>query len=365
MKLSKILPLAIASVFALTLASTSNNIYACEKCKVSQEIGQFEEQFITFKVSNESGQLEKQFVTYKVSNATDQLEEQFVTLKVANEAGELIEVEFPKDPERVVVLNLQTLDFLDAMGLGDKIVGVIKDGVFPDHLQKYIDNEDIVNVGGMKSLNMEAIESLEPDVIFSSDRTKSKYQDLSAIAPTMAAFIDYEAGFMNSFRTLAKNHTAIFNTGDKAKQIIADYQARIQKIAEFAEGKTALLGIFTSKLNTLGDTSRCSIIVNEMNFNNLAADENPDHANLSAYESWLKYDPEYMFILDKNAAVGAEAVSAQEQIETNNPLIEQTQAYKNNKIIYLTPGNIWYMADGGITGMDSMISCIEEALGLK
>lgn len=331
MKLSKILPVAIigiASIFALTLVFNNDPVSAENYSATSQE-------------------------------------DKYVTIEVANESGELIEVEFPQDPERIVVLNLQTLDFLDAMGLGDKIVGYIKEGTVPEHLQKYVDDEDIVNVGGMKDLDMEAIMSLQPDVIFSSDRTKSKYKELSMIAPTMAAYIDYTVGFMDSYKTLAKNHSLIFDVGDELNSIIAGYESRIQKIAEFADGKTALLGIFAGGLNTLGNAGRCSIIVNEMNFYNLAADENVNHGNISSYESWLKYDPEYMFIIDKDNAVGTEAVAAQEQMETNNPLIAQTQAYKNDKIIYLTPGEVWYKVDGGITGMDLMISCIEEGLGLK
>ena len=285
-----------------------------------------------------------------------------VIVSVTNEEGNPIDVEFPLDPQRVVCLNWQTVDFLDNMGLGDRIVGIIKDGSYPEHLKSYVENEEIVNVGGMKKVDMEAVMSLQPDVIFSSDRTESKYQEFSKIAPTMSSFVDYKAGFMNGFKQLAVKHGQIFNVSDEVSKVVDSYDSRIAEIAKFAEGKTALLGIFAGGLNTLGNTGRASIIVNEMGFENLAGEENVNHGNVSSYEAWLKLNPDWMFILDKDTAVGTEAVAAVEQMETNNAIIAQTNAFKNGNIVYLEPGTTWYIADGGLTSLDLMISCIEEGI---
>ena len=283
---------------------------------------------------------------------------------VTDAEGNPIDVAFPTDIKRVVVLNHQTMDFLDSVGLSDLVVGYIKSGSYPEHLKKYIDDESIANVGGMKDIDMEKVMELQPDVIFSSDRTESKYNDFSMIAPTMAAYVDYSIGFMNGYKALAKKHAEIFGVSGNVENIIAGYDARIAKIAEFAGDSTCLLGIFAGGLNTLGNVGRASIIVNEMGFQNLQL-ENVNHGNLSSYEAWLELNPDYMFVLDKDTAVGTEAVAAKEQLEVNNPVIAETDAYKNGRIIYLEPGAAWYIADGGITSLDLMISCIETGLGLK
>ena len=291
-------------------------------------------------------------------------ETQMVT--VTDAKGADVEVEFPTNPEKIVVLNYQTLDYLDAVGMGDKIVGLIKEGTIPAHLQKYVDDENIVNVGGMKDIDMEAVMSLEPDVIFSSDRTEKMYDEFSAIAPTFAAYVDYEKGFMNGYKELAETHGQIFGTEDKVDEIIAGYEERIADIAEFAGDQTALLGIFAGGLNTLGNEGRASVVVNEMGFENLAGEEDVNHGNVSSYEAWLELNPDYMFILDKDSAVGKEgSKAAKEQMETNNPVIAQTDAFKEGKIVYLEPGEAWYMADGGITALDLMIDSVEEGLGLN
>ena len=285
---------------------------------------------------------------------------------VSDAKGQDIEVEFPTQLDKIVVLNYQTLDFLDSVGMGDKVVGLIKEGTIPEHLKKYQEDENIVNVGSMKDLDMEAIMSLEPDAIFSSDRTEKMYEEFAAIAPTFAAYVDYEKGFMEGYKELAETHSQIFGVEGEIEEIIAGYDERIADIAEFAEDKTALLGIFAGGLNTLGNEGRASIVVNEMGFENLAGEENVNHGNVSSYEAWLEMNPDYMFVLDKDTAVGKEgSSSAKEQMETNNPVIEQTDAFKNGNIVYLEPGEAWYMADGGITSLDLMIESVEDGLGLN
>ncbi len=286
-----------------------------------------------------------------------------VTVTVADAEGNDIDVEFPVNPEKVVVLNWQTMDFLDAVGLGDSVVGLIKSGSYPAHLQKYVDDESIVNVGGMKDVDMEAVMSLQPDVIFSSDRTESMYEEFTMIAPTMSAAVVYEDGFMASYKELASKHGQIFGITDEVDSIIADYETRIEAIADFAGEQTASLLIFASGLNALGDNGRCSIIVNEMGFTNVKADEDVNHGDAISYDGLLALNPDWFFVLDKDNAVGEEAVAAMEQMD--NDIIKQTDAYKNGQIVYLEPGSSWYLCDGGITAMDQMITNIEEGIGLK
>ena len=287
-----------------------------------------------------------------------------IKVEVTDAEGNPIKVEFPLNPEKVVCLNWQTVDFLDTLGLGHKIVGIMKDGSYPEHLKAYIEDENITNVGGMKSPDMEAIMSLQPDVIFSSDRTESKYDEFSKIAPTMSSYVAYKKGFMNGFKELAIKHSMIFDVQDEVNGLVNQYDERIATIAEFAKDKTALLGIFAGGLNTLGNTGRASIIVNEMGFTNLKDDKDVNHGDVSSYEAWLELNPDWMFVLDKDTAVGTEAVAAKEQMEVNNAVIAQTNAFKNNQIVYLEPGAAWYIADGGLKSLDLMISCIEEGLGL-
>ncbi len=286
---------------------------------------------------------------------------QEITVHVVDEKKNPIELKIPFQPKRVVCLSPSTLDVMDALGLGHTVVGFTKNKSTPKHLAKYEQDKNIVDVGSMKELDMEAIMELQPDLIFSSDRMVRLYKELSMIAPTVAAYIEYNKGFYAGYKDNVQLIASVFGKEKEAAAMLAGFDERIAKLKGDFGGKSAILGIFAGgTLNTLGDTGRISLITNDVGFDNLVKDKNVNHGNISSYELLLAKNPEYIFILDKDNAVGADATAAEEQM--NNEIVHQTNAYKNKKIIYLKPDNVWYVADGGIRAMDIMLKNLEQSL---
>ena len=147
--------------------------------------------------------------------------------------------------------------------------------------------------------------------------------------------------------------------------LMADFDARIEGLASFAEGKTAILGLVTSGgLNVLGDDGRCSMIGREIGFENVGVDANTDtatHGNEASFEFVVEKDPDYIFILDRDAAIQTEGAQlAQEIVE--NELVQGTRAYQDGHIVYLSSPAVWYTAEGGITALDVMLQDLEGAL---
>ena len=87
-----------------------------------------------------------------------------VTIKAFNGAKELVDVEVPFDPQRIAILDLASLDILDELGVGDRVVGTASTSL--DYLQSYVTNDSIVNLGNIKEADMEAVMACEPDIIF-------------------------------------------------------------------------------------------------------------------------------------------------------------------------------------------------------
>ena len=75
----------------------------------------------------------------------------------------------------------------------------------------------------------------------------------------------------------------------------------------------------------------------------------------------MELNPDYMFVLDRDAAIGTEGAQlAQEIVE--NELIQGTDAYKNGNIVYLEHPAVWYTAEGGVTALDVMLQDLETVL---
>ncbi len=295
------------------------------------------------------------------SAAVDEATAETVTISSLNASGETVDLEVPYSPERIAILDMASLDIIDAIGMGDRVVGMASTTI--DYLQDYATDESIENLGTIKEADLEAVMACEPDIIFIGGRLSSYYDELSEIAPVVYLSTDTEKGVVESVRDNATTIASIFGLEDEVEALMADFDERIEALAAVAEGHTALVGLYTSgSLNVLGDDGRCSIIGNEIGFTNLASDEvTSTHGNEVSFETIVAEDPEYIFVLNRDAAIGSDgADEAQEVVE--NELTVTTQAYQNGNIIYLENPVVWYTAEGGIQALDIMLQDLESAL---
>lgn len=286
-----------------------------------------------------------------------------ITVTCLDGNSETVEVTVPYDPQRIVVIDFASLDILDNLGLGDRVVGAVN--ITLDYLSDYNDNENVENVGTLKEPDMEAIMASEPDIIFMAGRASDYYDALVEIAPVVRLTTDSEIGLVESVRNNGKIIASIFGLEDEVDEKLAVYDERIAALAEFAEGKTAIVGMFSGgTLNLLGNDGRCSIIGTEIGFENLGVSEDvatATHGNEASYEFFVEANPDYIFVMNRDSAIGADGADlAQDVIE--NELVMQTDAYQNGHIIYLENPGIWYTAEGGITALDIMLSDLENAL---
>ncbi len=268
--------------------------------------------------------------------------------------------EVPYEPQKIAALDLAALDILDGLGLGEKVAGIPKKSSV-SYLASYIDNSGIVNLGSVKEVDMEALNSMEPDLIIIGGRLASEYERLSKIAPTILVEIDHESGYLDSSRKNVENIASLYGKAEEAEQIFADFEARIEALRAAAEGKTSITGLVTSgSMSTLGNGSRCSLITNEAGFENAAADVNAAHGDAASFELLLDKDPDYIFVLDRDTAINSEGAKTAKEV-MDNEIVYKTSAYRNGRIVYLTP-DVWYLSEGGIRATDTMIRDLEAGI---
>ena len=287
-----------------------------------------------------------------------------ITISTLNGNRETMELAVPYDPQRIAVLDMASLDILDRLGVGDRVVGSATTAL--DYLQAYVTNEEIANLGTIKEADLEAVMASEPDVIFIGGRLSASYDALSEIAPVIYLATDTEIGVVESVRQNATTIASLFGMEAEVDALMADFDARIAALAAFAEGQNAIVGLCTSgSFNVLGSDGRCSMISVEIGFDNLGdGDVTSTHGNESSFELIVELNPDYIFVLDRDAAIATEGAKlAQEIVE--NELVMETDAYKNGHIVYLAHPTVWYTAEGGITALDIMLQDLESALGVS
>ena len=282
-----------------------------------------------------------------------------VTITSLNANKEAAELEVPYDPQRIAILDMASLDILDALGVGERVVGTADTSL--EYLQDYINN-DIVNLGTIKEADLEAVMACEPDV---GGRLSASYDALSEIAPVVYLATDTELGVVESVRQNATTIASMFGLEEKVDELMADFDGRIAALSEFAAGRTAIVGLVTSgSFNVLGNDGRCSMIGRELGFENIGVDANIDtstHGNEASFEFIVEKAPDYIFVMDRDAAIGTDGAKLAREI-MENELVMGTDAYKNGNIVYLAHPAVWYTAEGGITALDLMLQDLESEL---
>lgn len=286
-----------------------------------------------------------------------------ITITSLNGSREPAELEVPYDPQRIAILDMACLDILDVLGVGDRVVGSASTSL--DYLQSYVTDANISNLGTIKEADLEAVMACEPDVIFIGGRLSKSYDALSEIAPVVYLATDSSLGVVESVRKNAGTIASMFGLEDQVEALMGGFDSRIETLKAFAEGRNAIVGLCTSGgFNVLGNDGRCSIIGMEIGFENVGVDASIDtstHGNEASFEFIVEKNPEYIFVMDRDAAIATEGAQlAQEIVE--NELVMGTDAYQNGHIVYLAHPAVWYTAEGGVTALNLMLEDLESTL---
>ena len=295
---------------------------------------------------------------------------EIVTIQALNANKEMTDIEVPYDPQRIAILDMPALDIVDALGLGDRIEGSAQ--VTIEYLTDYNPDDSagaIMNLGTVKTADLEQVAACEPDIIFIGGRLSSIYAELEAIAPVVYLAVDYEKGIVESTRQNAKTIASIFGLEERVDAMFDGFQPRIDALNAVLKGRDILLAMYNNNAMSIMDTqSQLNILAAELGGKNLGETvgdaEKATHGEDASWETIINLNPEYIFVLDRSTATGAAEegiLGAQEVIE--NELIRELDCYKEGKIIYLIRhANVWYTSTGGVQALDTMLSDLEAAL---
>lgn len=270
------------------------------------------------------------------------------------------ETTVPASPAKVVTFDLAVLDTLDALGVKVSGVPTVK---LPDYLSKFSGTE-YTKVGTLFEPDFEAVNAAEPDLIIVGGRSAAKYPELAKIAPTIDMTIDakhFIAGVEKNTTTLGE----IFGKEKEAAAEIDTLRASIASLKEKAATKGKGLLILTSggKMSAYGPGSRFGILHDE--FGVVPANPNisvGNHGQPISFEFIRETNPDWLFVIDRDAAIGREGTTAQALLD--NELVGETNAWKNKQVVYLNGAN-WYLIAGGLTSLKQTVDQLSTAFDAK
>lgn len=266
----------------------------------------------------------------------------------------------PGPPRRVLVFDPAALDTLNALGV--EVTGVPGTNL-PDYLAKYRDGRHL-KIGTLFEPDYEAVNAAEPDLIVVGGRSAAKLADLSRIAPTIDLTLG-PTGFLAGVKANVELLGRIFGKEDAAKALIARIDAAVGRVrADAPQAGTALVVMVNGgRLTAYGPGSRFGWVHDDLEVKPAVTGVTAStHGEVISFEFILKIDPDWLLVLDRDAAVGHAGAAARQVLD--NDLIAATRAAKEGRILYVDPAR-WYITAGGGSALATVSEELADAFEAK
>lgn len=246
-----------------------------------------------------------------------------------------------KQPKTVAVLDWSTLDTMTALDV--EAQGIPTSGILPPMLSQYADAR-FVRIGGLFEPDYEALQNLKPDLIILGRRAGGHYQEVAKYGPTLDLTPDPK-DLLGSVVRHTEIIGQIFEREAQAAELTAKLQASVKALQKLSADKGTGLTLLTTggKMSAFGIGTRFGMIHDVFGVKPAVADLKVGrHGQSVSYEFLLEANPDWLFVMDRDAAIGREGVAAKQMMD--NELVQATKAGGKGQIVYLEPVS-WYLLD--------------------
>lgn len=267
------------------------------------------------------------------------------------------ETEVKKDPKTVATLDVSALDTLYAIGVD--VQGVPND-IFVPYLHKF-DGPEYRKVGSVFEPDYEALSAMAPDLIIVGGRSGPKYPEVSKIGPTIDLTPDLKDRLGSTIK-YAEELGEIFGKQKEVSDRVTKLRQSIESVKEKAHAAGTALLIMTTggKMSAMGPGTWFGMLYDTFGIKPSVKDlDTSFHGQIVSPEFVLETDPDWLFVIDRDAAIGQAGASARQVVD--NELIRQTKAWKLGHVVYLDPVN-WYIVSDGLIAMQAMADELSKAL---
>ena len=272
-------------------------------------------------------------------------------------------------PEKAAVFDMASLDILNAIGV-NAVAGVPKNpegpSNFPEHIGKYAE-DGYTAVGTLFEPDVDALKALSPDLIIVGGRSRNQFDAVKEIAPT----IDMTAQGTDIAAIAVQNTTKlgqIFGAEDRAAEQVTELEAAVAALRE--QGKSAGKGLvlFTagkgisahapgSRFGSVYEFVGIPSVLDPVESGEVGPRPEPGTPEAEAaakkqaeqLAAALSANPDWIFVLDRSAAVGSEPSNIAERLKEDKA-VTATKAWQDGHVVYLD-AKTWYLVGAGIDAL--------------
>lgn len=283
----------------------------------------------------------------------------FTPMTVQHQLGKTL---LSQQPQRVAALDMNEVDFLDQLGV--PVIGMPKDFI-PHFLAKYQNAPRVQDLGSIVQPNVERVHAARPDLILITSLQAGQYKELSQIAPTIQFDVDYRNSATRHIEVI-KDHLLtlgqLFGKQDLARAKAAELDAKVQQARQATRDRPekALIVLHNNgAFSSFGPQSRYGFVFSALGVKPAGpAADTGLHGQPVSSEFIQQADPDIIYVVDRTAVMERRAALDADRL--GNPLLRQTKAWKNGRVVFVD-AQAWYVTAASPTSVRIVIDDVLKA----
>lgn len=271
--------------------------------------------------------------------------EEALTVEITDAHGT---VTVPVNPKNVISLDSRSYETLADWGI---VLAAAPKGVMPAD-SPYVSDDLVLDIGNHREPNLEIVAAADPELVIIGQRFAGFYEEIKALLPNTAV-IDLNIDVSEETDTPGENLVnglkdstlilgQIFDKNEEAGQLVADFDQTIEDAKSAYNGTDTVMSVVVSGGNigfaapgsgrVWGPMYEIFGWVPALEVGGATSDHQGDDISVEAI---AQSNPDWIFVLDRDAAVSSEtdAVPAQDVID-NSPALQNTTAVSERRIVY-------------------------------
>ena len=279
------------------------------------------------------------------SSIEEDVPEEATTVEITDIYGT---VTVPINPKNVVALDNRTFETLSDWGIA---LAAAPKAIMPSD-SPYVSDDSVQDIGSHNDPNLEVIAAVDPELVIVGQRFAGRYEEIKALVPNAIVInlnFDVSADAATPGENLVnglKNSTmalgAIFDKNEEAAQLVADFDAVIAEAKSAYNGTDTIMSVVVSGGEIGFSAPRSGRVwgpmyevfgwVSALDVDGATSDHQGDDISVEAI---AQSNPDWLFVLDRDAATSAaaEATPASDVIN-NAPALQNTTAVTQEQIVY-------------------------------
>ena len=266
---------------------------------------------------------------------------------------------------RPAVFDLGVLDAMHA--LGAPVAGV-PGGRLPAYLSAY-DSARYAKVGTLFVPDYAALSALKPDLVLVGGRSAGRYESLSKVLPTL----DLTSPAGQLMPSMARNLTTLgqlFGREREAAQLLATLEADVARVKPLAQALAPSVTLLQvgERLVPQPAGSRFGMLHDLLGVPEAKLAAQPavpaegakPRSQAISLEALAQLNPAWIFVIDRNAAVGKEDLTAQALFA--RPEAKALRAVQAGQVVFLSPQNWYLLGNAGPTALQQTLAQVGQAL---